>query len=266
MNETLKYTVHALHDLSGAVWFGGNLFGVVALNSGVRAAHDHEERGAVLNQSWENFAPYSVASALTFGATWAAIRMSDPRLSSKESLPIARVRDWLTVGAIASTVVSGVLNRAIAESAPQDRVPVEGGTDPAPETPEPAASSLVAMRFAAAANLAIGGALLATGAILEQQQMDSGLRVSEWLPFNKRSSTMDTVRMMAAVELLRRSGKLLSESVEALWPHEPTRAEKIKSSAVDLFARAAELVGSNAKAKEPERKSAIKRLTAAVGF
>lgn len=266
MNETFKYTVHALNDLSSAVWFGGNLFGIAALNSGVRAAHSHTERGAVLNQSWENFAPYSVASALTFGATWAAIRFSDPRLTSKKSLPIARTRDWLAVAAIASTAVSGVLNRQIAEAAPHDRVPVEGGTDPAPETPEPAASAQIAMRFVAAANLAIGGALIATGSILEQQQMDAGFTINKWLPINRRATSLDAIRMMAAVELLRRSGKLLGESVEALWPHEPTTAEKIKGNAIQIFERAAEVIGTAVGKPRPERKSAFKRLSAAVGF
>lgn len=127
MNETVKYTVHALHDIAGATWFGGNLFGVAALNSGIRAAHNPHERGAVLNQTWSNFAPYSVASALAFGGTWAAIRLSDPRFNDERLRTVARVRDWLTVGAVAGTITSGALNRVIAS---ERRVPVEGGTTP----------------------------------------------------------------------------------------------------------------------------------------
>lgn len=267
MNEQLKYSIHALHDLSGAVWFGGNLFGIVALNNGVRAARDHEERGAVLNQSWENYAPYGLASALTFGATWAAIRLSDPRLSSKESLPITRARDWMTVGAVGSAIASGVLNRMIAEAAPEDRVPVEGGTEPAPETPEPAATAQVAMRFVAAANLFLGGALLVTGAVLEQQQMDSGLRLNEMLPFNRRPANpaLDAVKVLAAAELVRRGGKLLGESIDALRPHEPTIAEKLKGNAVDLFQRASELVGSAASAATPAKRPPLSRVAATLG-
>jgi len=264
MNQTMKYTVHALHDLSGAVWFGGNLFGVVALNSGVRAAHDHRERGAVLNQSWENFAPYGAISALTLGATWAAMRVSDRRLASKESLPITRVRDWLTIGAIASTAAGGVLNRMIAESAPDDRVPVEGGTDPAAETPEPAAGALVAMRLVAASNLLLGGALLATGSVLEQQQMDAGVRLNELLPLSRRAPVLNAVKTLAAAELLRRGGKLLGESIDALRPHEPTTADRLKGGALDLFQRASELIGDASESLRPSKADPLSRVAASL--
>ena len=253
MNKTLKYSVHALHDIAGAAWFGGNLFGVAALNGGVRAAHNPHERGAVLNQTWENFAPYSVASALTFGATWATIRLTDPRLSDEPFQTIARVRDWLTVGAVAGTITAGALNRVIAS---ERRVPVESGTTPiegaddeAENTPEHIARAQRAMRFVAAADLVLGAGLLATGAVLEQQLMDYSPAAG--LLTGPRKLALDAVKAVAAVELVRRAGKLLGDSVDALRPHEPSTAERIKASAIDLFQKASETVSINQSKADP---------------
>jgi hypothetical protein len=234
MNETLRYGVHALHDIAGATWFGGNLFGVAALNSGVRAAHNPHERGAVLNKTWENFAPYSVASALAFGGTWAAIRLTDPRLSDDPLRTVARVRDWLTVGAVAGTVASGALNRVIAS---ERRVPVESGTAPiegaeneAENTPPHIARAQRAMRFVAAADLLVGAGLIATGAVLEQQLMDYS--PAKGLLTGPRKLALDAVKAVAAAELVRRAGKLLGDSVEALRPHAPATAARIKAGAL----------------------------------
>jgi hypothetical protein len=239
MNESIRYTFHALHDLSQAVWFGGNLFGVVALNPGIRAAHSHEERGAVLNQSWENFAPLSLASAITIGATWAGIRMFDPRATTPEMRMVARARDWLAVGTIASAVVSGVLNRKIAEAVPADRVPVQGGTDPAPETPPEAAKAQIAMRYAAAANLIIGGAMITTGAVLEQQEMDQGFRLNDWLPFARRSPAVEAIKGLAIAEGSRRGLKMIGEGLGLVKPQPTTSWEKFTNRAIPFLKKAA---------------------------
>lgn len=240
MNEPLTYTVHVLHDLSGAVWFGGNLFGVAALNSGVRAAHNHRERGAVLNQTWANFAPMSVASAATFAATWATIRLTDPRLSMKENRPIARARDWLTVALLLNTAASGILNRTIANAEPDGRVPVAGGTEPDAETPEAAAKAQRKMRFFAATNIMIGGALITTGAILEQREMNAGLQPRGLMAFGKRLLAVDALRTLAAVELVRQGGKIVAESIGALRsriqpPPPQTRLQRFASTARHTF-------------------------------
>lgn len=245
ISEPMKYSLHALHDVAGAIWFGGNFFGTMALNPGVRAATNPHERGAVLNQAWENFAPYSVASGLLLGATWAGIRFTEPRLQSGPSRDIARLRDWLTVGAVTGTVVSGALNRVIASD---KRVPVESGLTPITDsendgenTPPHIAKAQIAMRFVAAADLLIGAGLLVTGAILEQQVMDDIARKPAFgLP---GKFALDAVKTVAAAELVRRASKLIGESIDALRPHEPTTAERLKNGALDLYQRAAELVG-----------------------
>lgn len=262
MNQTLKYAVHALHDIAGATWFGGNLFGVAALNGGVRAAHNPHERGAVLNRTWANFAPYSVASALTFGGTWAAIRLSDPRYADERLQTVARVRDWLTVGAVAGTVASGALNRVIASEL---RAPIEAGTTPiedaeneAENTPQHIARAQRAMRFVAAADLLIGAGLLATGAVLEQQLMDYSPAMGALA--GPRKLALDAVKAVAAAELVRRAGKLLGDSVEALRPHEPSAAERIRAGALELYEKAAESVGL----KQPAKADALSRIAATV--
>ncbi len=240
MNEQMNYTLHVMHDLAEATWFGGHLFGIVALNTGVRAAHDQRERGAVLNQSWANFAPLSVASAATMAATWTAIRLNNAHLSRDKSVALARVHDWLTVAALVSTLTSGVLNRIIAHEDPAGRVPVEGGTTPSEQTPETAARALRAMRIAAVAELLIGGALVSTSAILEQQQMEAGLQPRTWLAAKRRQLAVKTVQTLAAAELLRRGGQLIGKSLTTLRPrprHVPpaTRFRRIATAVRDAW-------------------------------
>src|SRR5215207_7375678 len=43
------------HNLGLAAWFGGTLFGQVALNPTVSSISDRRERGRVLNESWGRF-------------------------------------------------------------------------------------------------------------------------------------------------------------------------------------------------------------------
>ena len=43
------------HNLGLAAWFGGTLFGKLALNPSVRAISSREERGKVLNAAWNRY-------------------------------------------------------------------------------------------------------------------------------------------------------------------------------------------------------------------
>ena len=82
------------HNLGLAAWFGGSLFGQIALNPTVSSISDKSERGRVLNESWGRFNAVNslaVASALI---SWRAGDLKDdaelraPALARAKNLPL----------------------------------------------------------------------------------------------------------------------------------------------------------------------------------
>ncbi len=84
---------------------------------------------------------------------------------------LARVKDLLLGGALASGIVSGILRITIARQAPEDApegaTPVESGTRPAPETPEKAARSQRLIRLTGASALALVAGAIAVSTVIE---------------------------------------------------------------------------------------------------
>lgn len=239
MNQTMRYTVHAIHDVAEAIWVGGNVFGVIAANPAARRAGNHSDIGAVTNQAWENFTPLGISSALALGASWASMRISDPRFSRPEFRTLTLTHDVLVGSVLALTVIGGVLNRSIAESVPADRTPMQDGLTPVAETPEPAKSSLLAMRVVAASNLLVGGALSVTGAILEQKLMDQGPVSRALLPLEQLGRgagvAVEAVKGLAAAELIRRGGRMVGESMGLVQPEPKSRIQRLGESANTLW-------------------------------
>ena len=45
----------ALYDLGFGVWFGGSVFGILAMNPAVEVLDDPEERGKMVDEGWARF-------------------------------------------------------------------------------------------------------------------------------------------------------------------------------------------------------------------
>jgi uncharacterized membrane protein len=58
------------HNLGLATWFGGALFGQVALNPSISRISDRRERGRVLNESWGRFNAVTFATIAASILTW----------------------------------------------------------------------------------------------------------------------------------------------------------------------------------------------------
>ena len=215
MNENTRIALHAAHDLAASIWFGGNVFGIAALNPAARAARSFEDRGAVVNQAWENFIPYGLGSALTLGATWAAMRVTDPRFSSPELRAVAQVHDWAVGSVVALTLVGGVLNRKTAESAPNDRTPMEDGLTPTYRTPEAAREGLLGLRAVAVGNMVAGSVMTVTSAIMEQKLMDQRPLKRALLPVQQigraAAVAVEAAKGVAAAEALRRGARAVGQ-------------------------------------------------------
>ena len=162
-------TAKIAHNLGLATWFGGALFGQIALNPTIERISDKNERGRVLNEAWGRF------NAVTFTAIAAALltwRLGGLKADAELRAPgLSRLKNLMLGGAAIAGIASGVLGARIAKEAPAEGpeggTPVEAGTQPAPETPQEAAQSqrLIALTGPSALSLLAGA--IAVSAVIE---------------------------------------------------------------------------------------------------
>jgi hypothetical protein len=240
--EKIRQLTHAAHDLAGTIWFGGNVFGIMAANPAARKATLKSDRGAVINQAWENFIPWGLGSALTFGATYLVMRFDEPRMDNPDMKALTTLRDLSAASVVALTLVGGVFNRKTAESSHDDRTPMEDGLTPAESAPAEAKEGLMGLRVVAVGNLIAGTVYFVTTAIQEQTFMDQPARGRLMLPFQRAGRVggvaFETAKAAAAVELLRRGAKMITDSIGATEPEpEPrNRWQQIGDTAKELWA------------------------------
>jgi hypothetical protein len=141
VNEQLQNVSRIAHDVGLATWFGGQVFGKFALNPTVAVLEDKAERGKVVNSGWFTFNPLGVTGLATATAVRVAARLTEqhPSMQTKAERRLSFFEDVLLGTSVALTVATGIQGARLAKSAPQGAVPVESGTEPAPETPEQAA-------------------------------------------------------------------------------------------------------------------------------
>jgi hypothetical protein len=239
--EKIRQLTHAAHDLAGTIWYGGNVFGIMAANPAAKKATLKSDRGAVINQAWENFIPWGLGSALTFGATYAMMRFDEPRMDNPDMKLLTTLRDVSAISIVGLTLVGGVLNRKTAESAPDDRVPMEDGLTPAESAPKEAKAGLMGLRAVAVGNLVAGTVYFVSTALQEQALMDQPARGRLLLPFQRASRmgsvAMETAKAAAAVELIRRGAKMITDNIGITQPEpEPVgRWQQISNQARHMW-------------------------------
>lgn len=246
MNEMMRIATHATFDAGMTIWVGGNVFGIAALNPAAGEAALPDDRGAVVNRAWANFAPLGLGSAAAIAAGWAGMRLSDPRLASPELAPIARLQDIAVASVVALTVVGGVLNRRAAAGAPDGRTPMDDGLTPAEGAPREARQGLMGLRLVAAGNLIAGATLMTTAAIIEQKLMDASVRSPLLSLKGARAmagaagdKAMTVARGLAATELVRRGARMVGQGWGRRAPAPRGRWQQLGEQARERFARAA---------------------------
>ncbi len=153
------------HNLGLATWFGGALFGQIALNPSVSRISDKRERGRVLNEAWGRFNAVNFAAIAATVLTW---RLGGLKENSELRAPaLMRIKNLLLGGAAVNGVASGILGARIASQSSQGDTPVESGTQPAPETPQEAASSQRLVALTGTSSLALLAGVIAVSTLIE---------------------------------------------------------------------------------------------------
>lgn len=158
-------TASIAHNLGLATWFGGALFGQIALNPTISRISDKNERGRVLNEAWGRF---NAVNFMAIAATVLAWRLGSLKANAELRAPgLARLKNLLLGGAAVNGIASGVLGARIAKQSSEGDTPVESGTQPAPETPEEAASSQRLIALTGTSSLALLVGVIAVSSIIE---------------------------------------------------------------------------------------------------
>ena len=158
-------TAKIAHNIGLATWFGGALFGQIALNPTIERISDKNERGRVLNEAWGRF---NAANFPAIAATLLTWRLGNLKDDAELKAPaLTRLKNLLLGGAAVTGIASGILGARIAKQASEGDTPVESGTQPAPETPEEAASSQRLISLTGPSNLALLVGVLAVSAVIE---------------------------------------------------------------------------------------------------
>ena len=164
MTETSN-TAKIVHNIGLATWFGGALFGQVALNPTIERISDRSERGRVLNEAWGRFNAANVVAIAVTLLTWRLGSLKDD--AELRAPDLMCVKNLLLGGAAVTGIASSLLGARIAKQSSEGDTPVESGTQPAPETPEEAASSQRLISLTGPSNLALLLGVIAVSAVIE---------------------------------------------------------------------------------------------------
>lgn len=164
--------LHLGQDLSVAALVGGQLFGRLAMGPALRRIADKRERGKVLNASWRRYGTVNSAALIALVGTWIPIRQTEleRRFVSRGDRSLILLKD-VTVAAVAITgLISAAGGVAFASEEPEGAVPLESGSEPAPETSGRAAKLKRAINSMGAVNLASELGLVAVNVALNRRQ------------------------------------------------------------------------------------------------
>ena len=170
VSDSLAYVTRAAHDVGLATWFGGTMFGKFALNPAVEVISERRERGEVLNTAWNGYNVLNAAGLGVAAAGWAGARFTEAnpvRMSATENA-LSVAKDGLMVAAVVTGIANGVQGARLARQAREGAVPVQSGTEPAPETPRQAAGIQRSLDVLGNINVGVGAALIAVNAVLAQ--------------------------------------------------------------------------------------------------
>lgn len=155
----------AIHDVGTAVWYGGNIMGVLALNPAVEVLDDPEERGKMVDEGWARFQPWGAAGLAATVVTHVLMRRNPPRRPTDTYKTAAMVKDLCLGAACVASVASMALGEYAVHQEPDAYTPIDSATTPTEETPDDTKAAQSGLTVASWGILISGLGLLVTSAI-----------------------------------------------------------------------------------------------------
>jgi hypothetical protein len=165
--------VRAINNVGTAVWYGGNLMGIFALNPAVEVLDDPEERGKMVDEGWARFQPWGAAGLAASVITHFIMRRNPPRRPTSTYVTVSRVKDAFMIAASVSSLAAMALGEYVTHAEPDAYTPIESATEPVAETPEDAEKAQGGLTAATIAILVSGLGILVTSAILATEREKS---------------------------------------------------------------------------------------------
>src|SRR5215217_4542497 len=169
MTERNNFVVRSLHDLGLAAWFGGTLAGAVAVNGAATVIPDRAQRLRVANAGWARWTPVNLAAigVHLVGATGLLLGNAGRVATQRGVGASTAAKTMLTAAALGVTAYSRALGKKLEQA---DGTPVEGGTDPAPDTPDDVAKTQRQLTVCQWAVPALTGGIVVLNALHGEQQ------------------------------------------------------------------------------------------------
>lgn len=164
--------VRGLHDLGLAAWFGGTLAGAVAINGAAADVADKTQRLHVANAGWARWTPINLVAIGAHLIGGAGLLMANKgRVAAQSGVGASTaVKTALTAAALGATAYSRALGKKLEHA---DGVPVEGGTEPTPETPDAIAKAQKQLKVTQWVIPALTGGIAVLNAVHGEQQKPS---------------------------------------------------------------------------------------------
>jgi hypothetical protein len=168
MAET-NTVARTVRDLGLANWFGGSLMGAVGLNSSAQAVSDPRQRSRVPRAGWQRWTPLEAAGILAVVAGDSVLIASRPQHLAAQHGYARNLAIKLAINgaAVAATAGTWLLGRRLDQAG---EVPVEGATEPTPDTPPQAAAAQRGLRVLQWAVPVLTGAHIAMNVVLAEQE------------------------------------------------------------------------------------------------
>ncbi len=169
-SDAVSSAGRAAHDVALAALLGGNLFGRVAMHPALEDVSDKSERGRVLNRAWRRYGTVNSIALGTLVAGWWPARVNEahPRWLSPRERRLAVAKDAAMGAVVLTGLASAAAGVGFAHQAANGAVPMQSGSEPAPETPPAAARFKRAVNALGAMNIASELALAGVNAALAQ--------------------------------------------------------------------------------------------------
>jgi len=124
----MRRVTRVAQDVGIALLLGGNVFGRLAMHPAVEWISSPEERGKVVNEAWRRYGVFNSLGLASLVAGWALERRSQPD----------PLHDAAAVAVAVTGVASAIEGVRFARSAPAGAVPLQSGSEPSLDTPQPA--------------------------------------------------------------------------------------------------------------------------------
>lgn len=168
MSDT-KTLSRTMHDVGLAAWFGGSLMGAVGVNGAAKDLPDPTQRAKVANAGWGRWTPLNAAAiGVHLLGGLEMTRANKKRLKDQKGVAGASLlKAGITAAALGATAYSRVLGERMMRAGD---VPVAGGTESLPSTPEDVAKAQQQLHALQWVIPALTGAMLGMNSRMGEQQ------------------------------------------------------------------------------------------------